>query len=134
QEDAERDGGRLAIVVLPTLEHLLDPNLPDPSFRLAPWAQARAAARPSAPPVPVITARATFGGEQEALSRAILARYGGVAGLPQSKKGLRYLPADLTAFDERLFLAQDVGHYSPRGHRILAEEIHAQGAAAGLWP
>jgi len=134
QEDVEAGGGRLAVVILPTLEHLLAPGAPDPSLQLGPWAEQRNAARPSSPPVVVISARAEFGEAQETLSRAILARFEkGVEGLPQSKKGLRYLPEDLTGFDERLFLQQDVGHYSLRGHRLLGDVVFERGAAAELW-
>jgi lysophospholipase L1-like esterase len=134
QDMVAADGGRLAVVVLPTLEHLTDPAMEDARFQLEPWAAHRAEARSDLPPVPVLAARAAFGREQETLTRALVARFGGVEGLPQDAKQMRYLPPDLKAFDERLFLQQDVGHYSPRGHRLLAAEVHAQGRAAGLWP
>lgn len=134
QEDVEARGGRLAIVILPTLEHLLAPKSVDPSFQLEPWAEQRNAARPGSPPVVVISARTEFAQAQEILSRAILARFpAGVEGLPQDKKKMRYLPEDLTGFDERLFLEQDVGHYSARGHRLLGGVVFERGAAAGLW-
>jgi len=136
----EDDGGRLAVVVLPTLEHLVAPETEDASVQLLPWAENRNA-RPGATPVTVISARAEFAAAQETLSRAIVARYPpkpddkgtAVERLPQTDKAMRYLEPDLAGFDERLFLEQDVGHYSARGHRLLGDVVYERGAEAGLW-
>jgi hypothetical protein len=139
QQMVEADGGRLAVVILPTLEHLVAPEAQDASVQLAPWAESRNA-RPGAVPVVLISARAEFGAAQETLTRAIAAlppkpgEGSPVERLPQTDKAMRYLPPDLPGFDERLFLQQDVGHYSARGHRLLGDAVCEHGAAAGLWP
>jgi hypothetical protein len=124
------DGARLAIVVLSTLDQLMDPGREDARVLLEPWARRVA---PAGVQAPILTARAAFGRAQETLTRALVARFGGEEGLPSDARGMHVLPRDVPAFDERLVLRQDVGHFSPRGHRLLGDEVFEQCRAAGLW-
>jgi lysophospholipase L1-like esterase len=121
---------RLALVVLPTLDQLTDSTREDARVQLDPWVRRRNETR-AEPPIPILTPRAAFARAQETLTRAIAARF--PEQLPSNARGMHILPPDLRAFDERLFLQQDVGHYNARGHRLLADEVFEQGRAAGLW-
>ncbi|MEM7305655.1 MAG: hypothetical protein AAF682_03240 [Planctomycetota bacterium] len=135
QERVESGGGRLVLAILPIIEHLIEvePKRPDPSIYWDLWVERRAQVRPESPPIPVLSARAEFARAQETLSRDIVARFGPLPILPSSEKGLKILPPDLKGYEERLFLEQDVGHYSPRGHKLLGETVFEQGLEAGAW-
>ena len=145
QERVQADGGRLGVVVLPTLWQLMDPDRLDVSFQLTSWAERRAVVHPEWPRIPILKARREFGAAQETLTRAIVARLQtrgpdgtplapNPDGLPDGPKGENTLPPDWPGFDQRLFLQQDVGHYNPAGHRLLGETVFARGKAADFWP
>ncbi len=125
----DADGGRLALVILPILADLLAPEREDPSAYWGPWASRRS--EPST--VPLVKAREEFSQGQELLLRKLIERFGVVERLPLSPTGMRTIPRDVPGADDSLFLYQDVGHYSARGHRLLGEAVFEQLRAAGLW-
>ena len=129
----EADGARLAVVVLPILRQLMHPDRLDASFKLNPWVAELASARPDEQPVLVVLAFEEFAAGQEALTRDLIERFEVFTGLPWGPGGMRILPPDAVGFEQRLFLEQDVGHFSSRGHQLLGEVVHRAGVDGGLW-
>jgi lysophospholipase L1-like esterase len=130
-----RDGGRLLLVSLPRHRRAVQPEVLDPSHVWAPWA----AQYPGL--VTLVDPWPRFRDEQAPLVAELQA-----AGVDASRthdlSTLRFTDEDgrergaheLPAASRSLHLPEDLGHLSPRGHAVLAEEILAGMVRDGLVP
>jgi lysophospholipase L1-like esterase/TolA-binding protein len=130
-----RDGGRLLLVTLPRHRRAVQPGVLDPSHVWTPWA----AQYPGL--VTVVDPWPRFRDEQAPLVAELQA-----AGVDASRthdlSTLRFTDEDgrergaheLPAAARSLHLPEDLGHLSPRGHAVLAEEILAGMLRDGLVP
>jgi hypothetical protein len=130
----EQDGGRLAIVTLPRFRDLFEPKLMRASGKWVPWTMERPTTLHTEP-LPA------FRPAMEALRAEIEAR-----GIPHAQTHdlgtLTYRdeagaerPADqLDHAADALFFLTDTGHYTAKGHRILAEVVSADLQRAGWLP
>lgn len=128
QEQVEADGGRLAVIILPLFEHLLPPYAPDSTELWRRWADRRAQLHPETP-VPIIRPLPAFADAQTELNEALAALDGNY---PRNEKGQKIIPPDFPHAATSLYLHDDVGHYSARGHEVLADEILVGLVGAGL--
>ena len=113
----EADGGRLLLVNLPVKHPLLHEGAPTTTVRWGPWA----AAQNRLPERPAVVQVEPLEAFRAAMPDLLpLLREGGI--VPDERGGQRLDPG-LPHLDESVFLESDLGHYSARGHRILAERV-----------
>ena len=108
QAMVEADGGRLAIVDLPRLFPVLKPNLKLPSSYWKPWAEERGVAHVDT----VDALRESMGplvGELSFLKANFV-----------NDAALQARLAKLSNIERNCYLIFDLGHYSARGHRVVA--------------
>jgi len=132
-EMVETDGGRLAIVPLPRWRKFFNPKLMGAESKWGPWAWERR------PRVVHVLARPAF----EPLMAPVvdeLRRKGVEADNAADLSELTWIDADgrersaleLETADQSLFLLDDTGHYTARGHEVLGREVFEGLVEAGL--
>ena len=126
REQLEAAGGELVLVALPLVERWMPPHWPSPGLVFEGWVERERQAAPGSR-VRFLDPTEAFLARQGELTQVIRER-----GFAPHPRGTKAIDGSYPGWERSLYLTDDFGHFSPRGHAVLADLVFADLLEGGL--